>query len=60
MTFFTKKIFLLFFIFLNFFNVANSEIVKKIIIEGNERISKETINIFSSVSINGSTLLDFE
>ena len=52
MTFFTKKIFLLFFIFLNFFNVANSEIVKKIIIEGNERISKETINIFSSVSIN--------
>jgi len=38
--------------FLNLNNPSFSEIVKKIVVEGNERISSETINIFSQISIN--------
>jgi len=48
-----KKIFFLFFLFfLNFPNSSNSEIIKNIKVEGNVRISSETINVFSQVSIN--------
>ena len=49
----TKKFFYFFFIFfLNFLGFANSEIIKEIIVEGNKRISAETIKIFSKVSPN--------
>ena len=51
MTKIIKYIFL-FFLIINFSNKAFSEVVNKIIIEGNERISAETISIFSTVSIN--------
>ena len=47
-----KKFYLLFFIFILFCNTSSGEIVKKIVIEGNVRISNETINIFSQVAIN--------
>ena len=48
-----KKFFYLIFIFFfNFFSPANSEIIKEIIVEGNNRISAETIKIFSKVSLN--------
>ena len=47
-----KKFYLLFFIFILFCNTSSGEIVKKIEIEGNVRISNETINIFSQVAIN--------
>jgi len=47
-----KKIFFLFFlILLNFSNIAYSEILKKIIVDGSQRISEETIKIFSSTRI---------
>jgi len=42
----------LFFIFITFINLSLAEIVKKIDVNGNERISKETIIMFSSVQIN--------
>ena len=45
-----KFIFLAFFLF--FFTPVNSDIVEKIIVNGNNRISDETINIFSKVKIN--------
>jgi outer membrane protein insertion porin family len=48
-----KKIFFLFFLFFLYFpNSSNSEIIKNIKVEGNVRISSETINVFSQVSIN--------
>ena len=47
-----KKFYLFFFIFILFCNTSSGEIVKKIEIEGNVRISNETINIFSQVAIN--------
>ena len=48
-----KKIFFLFFLFFFYFtNSSNSEIIKNIKVEGNVRISSETINVFSQVSIN--------
>ena len=51
--FIKKRFFLLFFyIIISFPNFANAEILKKIIIEGNERVSDNTINVFSSLSIN--------
>jgi outer membrane protein insertion porin family len=43
-------IFIFFFIFL--FKTANGEIIKVINITGNERISNETIEMFSSVNLN--------
>ena len=46
------KLIFLFFLIINISNKAYSEIINKIIIEGNERISSETISIFSTVSIN--------
>ena len=49
---FFKKTFV-FIIFLFFFsNFAYSEIIKKIEISGNERISNATIEMFSDISIN--------
>ena len=49
---FKRFIFLILLFFLNLSNPSFSEIVKKIVVEGNERISSETINIFSQISIN--------
>ena len=47
-----KKYIFLFFLIINFSNIAYSQVVNKIIIEGNERLCTETISIFSKVSIN--------
>ena len=48
-----KKISFLFFLFLLYFpSSSNSEIIKNIKVEGNNRISSETISVFSQVSIN--------
>jgi len=43
-------IFLFFFTLFN--NISFSEIVKKIVVDGNVRISTETVNIFSQISVN--------
>ena len=52
MLFFFKKT-LIYFVFLFFLNnLAFSEIVEKIEITGNERISNATIEMFSEISIN--------
>ena len=44
----------IYFIFISFFllSISRSEIVEKITISGNDRISNETIQMFSEVSIN--------
>jgi len=47
-----KLFFVSFFNILLFASIVNAEILKKIIIEGNDRISDETIILFSSVKIN--------
>ena len=49
---FKKILFFFFLFFLYFPNSSNSEIIKNIKVEGNVRISSETINVFSQVSIN--------
>ena len=50
---FTKIIYKLFFLFLFFLSTHGySEIIKKIEISGNERISEETIKLFISTDIN--------
>ena len=46
-----KKLLIFISIFLLFCNISFSDIVNKIKIEGNVRISSETINIFSQVSV---------
>tara|TARA_B100001123_G_scaffold450932_1_gene625215 strand:+ start:1404 stop:3647 length:2244 start_codon:yes stop_codon:yes gene_type:complete len=47
-----KKFFIFFSLFFVFYNnYSNAEIVKKIEIKGNERISKETILVFGDISI---------
>ena len=46
------KISLLFLIIFSFYTFAQSEIVNKIEINGNERISDETIKMFSDVQLN--------
>ena len=43
-------IFNIFYLFL-FFNISNAEIVNKIVINGNERVSDETIIVFSAVKL---------
>jgi len=43
-------IFNIFYLFL-FFNISNAEIVNKIVINGNERVSDETIMVFSAVKL---------
>ena len=48
-----KKIFVLFFLFFLFFNIkSQAEIVKKVEVKGNERISLETIVIFGDIIID--------
>ena len=47
----TKKI-LTFLFFLLYFPVVNAEVVENIIIEGNKRISDETIKIYGEVELN--------
>lgn len=50
-----KKFFFLYLlILLSFSNIAYSEILKEIIVDGNERVSSQTIILFSNVSINES------
>ena len=47
-----KKIFIfliLFFIF--FYNTSNSEVIKRVEVKGNERISAETIIVFGDIEI---------
>ena len=47
-----KKIFVLIVLFITFLNVNSySEVVEKIEIKGNERISNETIIVFGDVAI---------
>ena len=47
------KIHILFlFFFLFFWSTSKAETINKIIVEGNQRISTETIKMFSGVSIN--------
>ncbi len=50
--FFSKIILLLIFFSISFSAISRSEIVKKIIITGNERISEETIKMFSSITLD--------
>ena len=49
---FTKIFIYLFFFSSLFISSVNSEIIKKLVIKGNDRISDETIKMLSSVSIN--------
>ena len=46
-----SKYFFIFFIFFFKLTLANAELVKKILIDGNERITNETIIIFSKTNI---------
>lgn len=46
-----KKIISLFFLFFLFFNSIKAEIVKEILINGNERVSKETIKIYGNIKV---------
>jgi len=46
-----KKILTLIFILLNF-SAVKAEVVEKIVIEGNKRISEETIKIYGEVELN--------
>ena len=47
-----KNISIFFLIFISFCNISFADVIKKIEVEGNSRISSETIKIFSQVSIN--------
>ena len=47
-----KNFILLLATFLSIINTSNSEIIKDIIVDGNQRISKPTIILFSQVAIN--------
>ncbi len=47
-----KIILFIFLLYFTVFNSLNAEIVKEIKINGNDRISQETIELFSTVSIN--------
>ena len=47
-----KNLSFFFLIFTFFYNIAFADIINKIEVEGNDRISSETIKIFSQVSIN--------
>ena len=48
---FKKSLIIYIFHFFLFFNISNAEIVNKITINGNERVSDETIIVFSSVKL---------
>ena len=47
-----KLIFKSILIFFIFINLATSEIIKEIKVDGNKRVSSETIKIFSEVKLN--------
>ena len=49
---FLKSLFFIFFFFISFISNLTAEIVSKIEINGNSRISSETVKMFSGVSIN--------
>ena len=53
-----KKFFLFFFISC-LYTSASSEIINIIKIEGNDRVSKETIKLFSGVSLNDDVTIIF-
>ena len=46
------RLIILFIIILLKFSISQAEIVKKIIIEGNNRVSDETIKIYGDIEIN--------
>ena len=46
-----KKIFIILFYIISFSSL-NAEVVKKISIEGNNRISEETIKVYGEIEIN--------
>ena len=46
-----KKILIIIYLLL-FTNTLSAEIIKKIEIEGNERVSEETIKVYGGISIN--------
>ena len=46
-----KKLLLLLFL-LSFTNILSAEIIKKIDISGNERVSDETVKVYGGVSLN--------
>ena len=48
---FNKEIFLYLFIFFSIYSFSFAEIVKKIEINGNERVSNESIEMFSDVTV---------
>ena len=48
----TKLILNIFLIYLININLLNAEVLKKFKIKGNERISNDTIELFSGVTIN--------
>ena len=47
-----NKLILIFFIIIFSFKTLNAEVLKKIEIKGNERISKETIKVYGDIAIN--------
>lgn len=47
-----KYVFIYFIFFFSFFNLAKAEVINKIEVTGNERISDETIILFSGVKID--------
>ena len=51
MTYFKKKIFYLIIIFFSFSSISFSEIVNEIKVKGNERVSDESIEMFSNINI---------
>ena len=51
-SFFFKISLLLFFFIFSFSTVSRSEVLKEIKITGNERISEETIKMFSPIELN--------
>ena len=49
---FNKKLFIYIFLFISLCNISSAIIIKDIKVYGNERISLETIKLFSPISIN--------
>ncbi len=50
--FVSMKIFIIFFSLLFSFSASYAEVVKNLIIDGNKRISDETIKIYGGIEIN--------
>ena len=47
-----NKIFILISFFLIFFSISKAEIVKEIKIDGNKRVSSETVKIYGKIELN--------